>query len=127
MKKSTISNIRKKRVGRPPVNAVPVMVRIPPAELEPIDAWAAKQAVSVTRPEAIRRLVEIGLAGSTTRPARRPDLNAAKAKVLASKIIDGLIDPSAPAEEKAIRKRRLVKGPSEFRDVRIDRAKTEPK
>ena len=61
MKKSTISNIRKKRIGRPPVNAVPVLVRIPPAEIEPIDAWIAKQKPEPSRPEAIRRLVEIGL------------------------------------------------------------------
>ena len=61
MKKSTVSNIRKKRIGRPPVNAVPVLVRIPPAEIEPIDAWIAKQKPPPSRPEAIRRLVEIGL------------------------------------------------------------------
>jgi hypothetical protein len=61
MKKSTVSNIRKKRIGRPPVNAVPVLVRIPPAEIEPIDLWISKQKPSPSRPEAIRRLVEIGL------------------------------------------------------------------
>ena len=61
MKKSTVSDIRKKRIGRPPVNAVAVLVRIPPAELEPIDNWMAKQKEPVTRPEAIRRLVELGL------------------------------------------------------------------
>jgi hypothetical protein len=61
MKESTISNIRKKRIGRPPVNAVPVLVRIPPAEIEPIDVWIAKQKPSPSRPEAIRRLVELGL------------------------------------------------------------------
>jgi hypothetical protein len=31
------------------------------------------------------------------------------------------MDKSAPAEEQAIRKRRLLKGPEEFRDVRRDR------
>ena len=61
MTKSTVSNIRKKRIGRPAVNAVPVLVRIPPAEIEPIDAWASKQKGPISRPEAIRRLVEIGL------------------------------------------------------------------
>lgn len=62
MPKSTISDIRKKRIGRPPVNAVPVMVRIPPAEIEPIDAWMAKQKEpDLSRPEAIRRLVRMGL------------------------------------------------------------------
>jgi hypothetical protein len=48
---------------------------------------------------------------------------AAKARELASKTIDKLIDPSAPADEKAVRKRRLLKGPSDFQDVRVDREK----
>jgi hypothetical protein len=61
MKKPTISNIRKKRIGRPPVNAVPVLVRIPPAEIEPINEWIARQKPAPSRPEAIRRLVELGL------------------------------------------------------------------
>jgi hypothetical protein len=61
MPKSTVSDIRKRRIGRPPVNAVPVLVRIPPAEIEPIDAWIAKQKEPPSRPEAIRRLVELGL------------------------------------------------------------------
>jgi hypothetical protein len=61
MAKSTISNIRKKKRGRPSVGAIPVLVRIPPAEMAPIDGWIADQANSPTRPEAIRRLVELGL------------------------------------------------------------------
>jgi hypothetical protein len=61
MGKSTVSNIRKKRIGRPPVNAVPVLVRIPPAEIGPIDTWISKQKPKPSRPEAIRRLVELGL------------------------------------------------------------------
>ena len=43
------------------MNAVPVLVRIPPAEIEPIDAWIAKQKPEPSRPEALRRLVELGL------------------------------------------------------------------
>jgi hypothetical protein len=62
MKKSTVSDIRKKRIGRPPVNAVAVLVRIPPAGIEPIDAWIKEQPKpKPSRPEAIRRLVEIAL------------------------------------------------------------------
>jgi hypothetical protein len=61
MKKSRVSDIRKKRIGRPPVNSVPILVRIPPAELEPIDEWISDQSGELSRPEAIRRLVEIGL------------------------------------------------------------------
>jgi hypothetical protein len=61
MKKSMVSDIRKKRIGRPPVYSVPILVRIPPAELEPIDDWISRQDESLSRPEAIHRLVEIGL------------------------------------------------------------------
>jgi hypothetical protein len=48
---------------------------------------------------------------------------AAKAKELAAKAINRLVDPAAPAEEKASRKRRLIKGPEEFQEVRVDGAK----
>jgi hypothetical protein len=36
---------------------------------------------------------------------------------------DRLSDSAAHPEEQASRKRRLLKGPEEFREVRIDRAK----
>jgi hypothetical protein len=44
------------------VDAVPVLVRIPPDELAIIDDWIkGKPPPRPSRPEAIRRLVEIGL------------------------------------------------------------------
>jgi len=46
---------------------------------------------------------------------------AQKAHEIAPEHLDRLMDKSAPAEEQAIRKRRLLKGPEEFRDVRRDR------
>lgn len=56
-----MSEIRRK-AGRPPVNATPVTVRIPPDQLAAVDAWiAAQPEPKLTRPEAIRRLVERGL------------------------------------------------------------------
>jgi hypothetical protein len=122
MAKSKISNIRKKRKGRPRVDALPIMVRVPPAELDPIDAWIGKQKTLVSRPEAIRRLVEIGLARSKS--AGPPSAKTAeRAKQLAAKTIDRLTDPAAHPEEAAHRKRRLLKGPEEFREVRVDRKK----
>jgi hypothetical protein len=120
MKKSTVSDIRKKRIGRPPVNAVPILVRMPPADLEPIDNWISKQKEALSRPEAIRRLVELGLAGRAKPAAAPSGKYAAKVKELAAKAIDRLVDPAAPAEEQAIRKRRLLKGPEAFREVRVD-------
>ena len=37
---------------------------------------------------------------------------------MAGEELDRLVDKSAPAEEQATRKRRLLKGPREFRDLR---------
>jgi hypothetical protein len=61
MAKSIVSNIRKKRIGRPAVGAIPVLVRIPPAEMQLIDDWISDQKGFTSRPEAVRRLVEVGL------------------------------------------------------------------
>jgi hypothetical protein len=62
MAQSIVSNIRKKkRIGRPPIGAIPVLVRIPPLEMRPIDDWISEHKGFISRPEAIRRLVEIGL------------------------------------------------------------------
>ena len=48
---------------------------------------------------------------------------AVKASEMAAQEIDRLIDPSAPDEERQRRKRQLIKGPKEFRDVRGNRSK----
>ena len=39
---------------------------------------------------------------------------------LATKAIEKIVDPAAPPEERAQRRRRLTKGPSEFREDRVD-------
>jgi hypothetical protein len=61
MGKSTVSDNRKKRIGRPPVGALLIGVRVPPADVATLDAWIKKHAPEMSRPEAIRRLVELGL------------------------------------------------------------------
>ncbi len=87
-----------------------------------LDAWAASQPDEPGRSKAIRRLVEIGLAAKL--PSRtKAATGAARAAELAANVIEKHIDPSAPAEERESRKRRLLKGPSAFREVRVDRAK----
>src|SRR5437868_10761477 len=54
-----------------------------------------------------------------TQPMRQRSPNAtAKARDLADQEIDKLSDQSATAEERQERKRRLLKGPREFRDIR---------
>ena len=86
-----------------------------------VDAWAV--ANEATRSEAIRRLVELGLTVkgevkpcTAVRHARRG--KADQASSMAGTAIDKLSDQSATTEEQAKRKRRLVRGPSEFRDIR---------
>jgi hypothetical protein len=67
------------------------------------------------------RLLEQALAGADTRP-----MGAAaqqKAVDLASREIDKMDDQSATSEERGQRKRRLVKGPREFRGDRPKGAK----
>jgi hypothetical protein len=82
-----------------------------------IDDWAAHNG-AISRSEAIRRLVELGLAASQPLWRRSPKA-ASKALDLAAQKIDKLIDPSTPGEERSTRKRRLLKGPKEFRDIRL--------
>jgi hypothetical protein len=85
------------------------------------DAWAA--AHDTVRSEAIRRLVELGLTVKTqARPVNKPGRRL-RAQELATKAIEKIVDPAAPADEQAHRKRRLLKGPEEFREARIDRPK----
>jgi len=80
-----------------------------------IKRWANSRGLS--RAEAIRRLVEQGLTGTQEMP--RLSLKAAsKAAELAAQQIDQLSDPSATDEERQTRKRRLLKGPKEFRNIR---------
>jgi hypothetical protein len=48
---------------------------------------------------------------------------ADKASEMAGEEIDRLGDPLATDEERRLRKRRLIKGPQEFRDIRSNRVK----
>ncbi|MCK1639592.1 hypothetical protein IVA95_18715 [Bradyrhizobium sp. 157] len=125
MKKSI--SVNKKSRGRPkkkggvdPVTAV----RLPRELSDAVDTWAANQDDEPVRSEAIRRLVEIGLSKSPS-PKRPRVLSTAKqgaerAVELASDVIGDQM-PNISDEEKTTRRRRLIKGPSEFRNVRRDR------
>ncbi|MBR0947851.1 MULTISPECIES: hypothetical protein [Bradyrhizobium] len=59
MKKTT--NDRTLPQKRPAVTGAPVMVRIQPDMAKGLDDWRRRQEDLPGRPEAIRRLVEIGL------------------------------------------------------------------
>jgi hypothetical protein len=121
----SIRVITKKRRGRPVTTGKGTLigVRLLDAPLAQLDDWIDRQGEpDLSRPEAIRRLVELGLAHSKS--AGYPSAKSAeRAKQLAAKAINGLVDPAAAPEEAATRKRRLLKGPEEFREVRVDHGK----
>jgi hypothetical protein len=92
-------------------------------ELSALDTWVDNQKNSYTRPEAIRRLVEIGLSKLSDQPRvlSTSKQSAARAAELAAKTIDKKIDPKAPPAEREVRKRKLIERPSVFRDTRRNR------
>jgi hypothetical protein len=91
-----------------------------------VDAWAERQADAPGRSEAIRRLVGLGLTIKTK--AKQPSpARADRAKVLAAETIEKIIDPATPPEERARRRRRLTKGPPEFREDCVDQPKVKRK
>jgi Arc/MetJ-type ribon-helix-helix transcriptional regulator len=112
----------KKRRGRPATGKDPlVSARLPQALIDQIEQWSA--SAEVTRSEAIRRLVELGLTVKTPARHMSKPARAARAVELAANAIDKIGDPAAHPEEHAQRRRRLTKGPEEFREVRVDRPK----
>ena len=95
MKKS-INDNRKIRRGRPATGTAPMVgVRMTEEFQDQIKGWAKKQEDDPPLAEAIRRLVELGLAGrKTAGPASAK--KAERAKQLAGKTIDNLVDPAVP-------------------------------
>ena len=122
MTKSIRVTTKKKR-GRPATTGRGTQVgeRWHPTELAAIDAWIASSPdKNITRAHAIRRLVALGLRVKTpARPVSKPGRRL-RAQELATKAIEKIIDPTAPPEERALRRRRLTKGPTEFREDRVD-------
>ena len=131
MKKSIA--VKPKR-GRPATGRDPfVGIRLPSSLIEEIRTWSEKHETK-SRSEAIRRLVELGL---TVTPKASPSerLDAARVSASASKgqklraremagnEIDRMADATAHPDDQASRKHRLLKGPEEFRQARIDRPK----
>jgi hypothetical protein len=124
----SIRDIAKKSRGRPRSTGLGtgILVRMHD-QLDALDAWIAKQDdPKPTRPEAIRRLVGLGLTVRATKPKQAPQARAERAKDLAAKVIDSF-PVTTDVEETASRKRRLLKGPEEFRDLRVDRPKAKAK
>jgi hypothetical protein len=110
--------------GRPATGKDPmVSMRMSEELIAAVRNWASGQQDNPRRSEAIRRLVEIGLKATTPSKPTAKTPNKTRAAELAAKVVDGMIDPSAPADERDRRRRRLTKGPLEFREDRVDQPK----
>jgi hypothetical protein len=112
-KRSTIKR------GRPATGQDPVTaIRLSPELRAGVDRWAAHQTGKPSRSEAIRQLIQHGL--TSAKPGIRAKKAASKASEMAGRELDLLGDQSASGEERERRKRRLMKGPTEFREMRGD-------
>ena len=121
MKKA--GTVKRKLMGRPRTGIKPLIgFRADDATRAAVVKWGESQPDAPTLSEAIRRLVELGLTVKT-RPTQARPAGAKRASEMAAERLDQLVDKSASSEEQAERKDRLLKGPNEFRSVRLDRAK----
>jgi hypothetical protein len=74
---NTSINVIKKGRGRPATGQGTLIgVRLQPSHLKAIDAWIAKQSVPVTRPEAIRGMIETVLHILSKDPGEKPSKKA---------------------------------------------------
>ena len=113
--------------GRPATGVTPMMgLRVSDELRAAIVKWAEYQPDTPKLSEAIRRLVEMGLASAAPQKPKvlsTSKQSATRAAELATKTIDKRIDSNVSLEERKVRKRKLVGGPSAFREARIDRPK----
>jgi hypothetical protein len=120
MKKARV--VKQKVMGRPRTGIRPLMgFRADPAIRASIVKWAENQPDTLSLSEAIRRLVELGLTVKTN-GRQASEGQKLRAREMAGKAIDKLTDTTAAPDDQAARKKRLLKGPEEFREVRVDRS-----
>jgi hypothetical protein len=100
---------------------------LPEAVLASVEHWAMSQKDQPPRSQAIRRLVELGLTVKAANGRATAEGQKLRAREMAGKTIEKIIDPAAPPEERIERKRRLTKGPAEFREARVDQPKPKRK
>lgn len=85
-----IPDIRKR--GRPPVGSKGVLVKLPPEMLARLDEWIGERAEELTRPEAVRRLMNYALDDFGIVPLHH-DLGEARpaSEVLGKEAADALV------------------------------------
>jgi Arc/MetJ-type ribon-helix-helix transcriptional regulator len=102
---------------RPELYPVKKMVGFDQVMIDDVEKWRAKQRPIPNVSEAIRQLVGQALS-STKTGGRRSAAATHDASLMAGRAIDRLADTSAPDDEQASRKKRLLQGPKEFREMR---------
>jgi metal-responsive CopG/Arc/MetJ family transcriptional regulator len=114
----------KRKPGRPKTtgSGFSINVRLQAEQLERLDHWIGKQREHRSRPEAIRQILLRALKLDQPRQAG-PHKGASKAYAMARTELDRLGDTSATEEQRQSRKRRILKGPREFRAMREDLTK----
>jgi len=124
MAKSVV--VKRKKRGQPAAGRDRfVGTRLPEPLLARISKWTEKNDAT-SRSEAIRRLVQIGLQFDAQEQPFKAS-SRARAKELAGAQIDKMGDASATHEEPTERKQRLTRGPSEFREKRVDQPRKRPR
>ncbi len=120
--------LSKKKSNRPAAGRdLKMAIRFPTKLRGAIIKWAENQQDTPEIPEAVRRLVELGLASkhpaskSTSSKPKSGSSQRTRASEMAGAAIDAMIDKSATTEDKVYRKRRLIKGPDEFQTLRANR------
>ena len=112
----------KQTMPRPELYPVKKVIGFNREQLSAIDRWRRSQSPIPTVSDAIRQLVEQSLAATKSARRSREEMSG-KAAELAAQVIEKKTDKSQPVEEQKARKRKLISGPSEFRDVRRDQPK----
>lgn len=115
--------IRGRKRGRGRVPGTQIGVRVRREFLKALDHWRKQRDDRPSRSNAMLELAEIGLA-KIGRPPRVRSRPGPAANDMAGRVIDALADQSALPEDRAKRKRRLLKGPEEFRNIRDDQPKS---
>jgi len=117
---TSLSDIRKDqspavRLGHDAVSAVKLSQEL----TAQIDAWA--ETHEITRSDAISELLALGLHASrrAAAPLHKPN-DPLAIEQNAIRLIDQMLDPALPADERERRIRRLIDGPAEFAAARID-------
>lgn len=113
-------------MGRPQgrIHSTLFQMRASTPFLKSVDNWRAAQDDNPSRAEAVRRLVELGLTIGSKDPLPSHGQKL-RAREMAGKAIDRMTDATAHPHDQASRKQRLLKGPEEFREARVDRPKGE--